>query len=137
MKKYLFVLFVAVATLVGCSKGNDPEPKEENNVLYGTTWLRNDLAGEVVWGGKNQFRITFKNNTDFEILNIRNGDIKGMYHEGKYAFDGKILTIPSKYSENDAVKNITYELSNSRTLSFKKSDGTLSVSSYDNYIKQD
>ena len=132
------VLLVSMLGLVGCSKDSaDPEGSDNKNPLNGTTWLRNDLAGEIVWGGKNQFRITFKNNSDFEILNIRNGEIKDLYHEGKYTFNGKTLTIPSKSRNGEEVKQIIYELTNSRTLALKKSDGSLSNSSYDNYIKQD
>lgn len=73
MKDPLLSLFIVLTfVFLGCSK-SELMPKDENsekdeidNIFSGTTWLRNDVVGEIFWGGKNQFRLFFKNKNDFE-----------------------------------------------------------------------
>src|SRR5690606_20514108 len=112
------------------------EKDEIDNIFSGTTWLRNDVVGEIFWGGKNQFRLFFKNKNDFEILRIRDGDISGLYQEGVYMFKNDTLKVLYKNTAGEITGTLKYKLLNSRTLAIVKSDGSLGTGTYDAYIKQ-
>lgn len=109
MKKLLPLFFVLL--VFGCSKKDDPEPKNE---LVGTKWQTRDWAGEVVYGGEWYQVIHFKTNSDFEIYSTKNGKVQEYDHEGTYTLKGK--TVKLKYTDKDEEVLAEFLIVNSGTM---------------------
>jgi len=103
--------FVLLVVSVNCSK---KEPEPENNKLFGTKWQTQDLASEIVWGGRWFQVIHFKSNTDFEVYSVRNGNIEKYKYEGNYTLSETSVTI--RYKDEDKEEVSTYNFKNSGTL---------------------
>jgi len=131
----MLVAALTAAALFGACK-KDEAAAPENNVLAGTTWQRENLAGNAIWGGENVHRLHFKDNSNYEILNVRNGSVRDLSQEGTYTFsDGEDLALSHTTSKGEA-RTDRYRLVDSRTLGFVQADGKVGTASYQAFVKQ-
>ncbi|WP_437918427.1 hypothetical protein [Sphingobacterium sp. LRF_L2] len=130
MKKsmYLF-LFVICMFSAACSKSESSEPAD-TNPLVGTKWQTDDLSANTIYGGVNFQVIHFKSNTEFEVLNVRNGAIRKLMYEGVYTVSNA-TDVNMKYSVDGSPREWNLEITDSRTMK-RKPEAT----AYNVYIKQ-
>lgn len=133
------LLFGAFLTIVSCKKENiSPKQEEsENNQFVGSRWRTDDLAANIVWGGKNYHELRFRTNKDFEIVKIKSETIDGIYREGTYEIKDK--TVILNFTEPIADQNKWWLLLTDRiTLERVSESGVINQSGvYTKYIRQD
>lgn len=125
------ILIVTNVLLINSCSKDEPV---KNNILVGTTWSTDDVAANLIYGGKNYLHLKFLNNTQYEIVEIRGGQVKGLYEEGKYTLTNDTDLALTRSKDN---KVSTFKIVDSRTMiAFVNGELADKYLPYAMYIKQ-
>lgn len=143
MRKQLLILFVAVATLTGCSKDKDSLQMNQNEVKLkydGTFDFKINGANDISWSSSDEFVGTISNDGKFKAIHIGEtvitGKVNGAIVNAKVVVEPKVteITEPLYGDGVTATKIMEYEKREFLTGTSSGSLGFKGGSKYENMI---